>query len=183
MSARRDWLLRVVCSHPECREGATYRFDTKRDLNESHTLKTRATWKCVRHTDPERVLSTSNAQTVYAETSSRGPAGRLYWGGRSGFVYGPGFKAWADDFPEGARIVITARVEFGLQGAASELANAPPATLEEAYAEGRSDEREEVRKMLREEAAGAKRQARENGGNPRYDYYADAIEMILGNLD
>jgi uncharacterized protein (DUF2267 family) len=66
---------------------------------------------------------------------------------------------------------------------AAELANVLPPTLEEAYAEGRSDEREDVRMMLREELACAKRQARENGGNPRYDYYADAIEMILGNLD
>ncbi|GAA0720209.1 hypothetical protein GCM10010199_25560 [Dactylosporangium roseum] len=39
----------------------------------------------------------------------------MYWlpeGGTSGsgFTFGPGFKAHADDFPEGTRLVITAQV-------------------------------------------------------------------------
>ena len=55
--------------------------------------------------------------------------------------------------------------------------------LTNAYAEGRKDEREEFRTMLINEAQGARRQAKENAGNPRYDYYADAVEMILGNLE
>lgn len=39
----------------------------------------------------------------------------LFWSGPgsgSGFQYGPGFKAFAKDFPEGTRLVITARIEL-----------------------------------------------------------------------
>lgn len=38
----------------------------------------------------------------------------LFWMGEgysSGRISGPGFKAWADDFPEGTRLTITARIE------------------------------------------------------------------------
>jgi len=32
--------------------------------------------------------------------------------GNFGFVSGPGFKAYAKDFPPGARLIITARIEL-----------------------------------------------------------------------
>jgi hypothetical protein len=37
----------------------------------------------------------------------------LFWTGaglKSGFTHGPGFKAFADDFPEGTKLVITAEI-------------------------------------------------------------------------
>lgn len=55
--------------------------------------------------------------------------------------------------------------------------------LDEAYAAGRKDEREHVVQMLKEELTQARDMARGNGGNPRYDYYADCIEMLLSNFE
>jgi hypothetical protein len=59
-----------------------------------------------------------------------------------------------------------------------ELNSSDPALMD-AYAEGRKDEREEVIRQLGEEINYAKGMARGNGGNPRYDYYVDALEMFL----
>jgi hypothetical protein len=44
-------------------------------------------------------------------------------------------------------------------------------------------ERERTRQMLHAEFANARDMAAGNGGNPRYDYYADCIAMLLGNLE
>ncbi len=70
-------------------------------------------WRCVRHS--EHVLSPSNLTREVTITAgpSAGVTG-LFWHGHpmglvSGFAYGPGWKAFAGDFPEGTRIVV--RVE------------------------------------------------------------------------
>jgi len=59
-----------------------------------------------------------------AETSStvlvvwRSAGGRLYWrdevtqDGRAPVIYGPGFAATADDFPEGTKLIVQARIEI-----------------------------------------------------------------------
>lgn len=85
-------------------------------------------WRCTRHANPEQVLSPANlertgiltATTLYTNpdrfTGKTEPLGR-YWVPEgattgSGFAYGPGYKAHADDVPEGTRLVITARIEL-----------------------------------------------------------------------
>jgi hypothetical protein len=55
------------------------------------------------------VLAADNDATEKVLVSKRGAGGNMYWD-RSGFVYGPGFKAFADDFPEGTQLVVTARI-------------------------------------------------------------------------
>ncbi|MFK5282653.1 hypothetical protein ACI3PL_24120, partial [Lacticaseibacillus paracasei] len=35
----------------------------------------------------------------------------MYWDSGSEFAHGPGFKAWAADFPEGTRLIVTVRIE------------------------------------------------------------------------
>lgn len=36
----------------------------------------------------------------------------LFWDDGSGFTHGTGYKAYADDFPPGTRLIITARIEL-----------------------------------------------------------------------
>lgn len=54
---------------------------------------------------------------------------------------------------------------------------------DKAYEAGRDEARAEIIKMLNDELDNAKAMAKGNGGNPRYDYFADCIEMLIGNLE
>ncbi|AYD83936.1 hypothetical protein SEA_GETALONG_76 [Gordonia phage Getalong] len=42
-----------------------------------------------------------------------------FWA-RHGFVTGPGFKAWADDFPAGTTLIVTAEVVLPEAGGSDE---------------------------------------------------------------
>lgn len=83
---------------------------------------------------PQHRLSAANRESTIAlaqyaqyitdwiHKSSSNPDGRkllgLYWGpenaesGRAGVVSGPGFRAYANDFPPGTRLIVTARVDL-----------------------------------------------------------------------
>ena len=109
---RRDYPLRFECSHPGCKESVNYRYDTRRDLANSFELKNYSggRWNCLRHKDPNRVLSPNNPeieQTIVCEQTEHG----RYFGGQ-GLVTGPGFLAYAKDLPAGTRLIISARVEL-----------------------------------------------------------------------
>lgn len=56
------------------------------------------------------------------------------------------------------------------------------ALLQKAYAEGRKDEKEDILEYIANELQFARGMAKGNGGNPRYDYYVDAFEMLLNDL-
>ena len=110
MMARREYKLQKRCAHEGCAEIRHWTYETARDLAASHARAN--VYRCVRHTDPESVLSADNPTTEVVMTckaSDRAPG--LYWEGRSGLHTGPGFKAWAADFPEGTRLIVTARIE------------------------------------------------------------------------
>jgi hypothetical protein len=106
------YTYRRQCEHPGCKEVRRYGADTQRELREA--LKSRRKELCPRHTDPESVLSATNRQTevvIVNQEHATFPC-TMFWDGKTGFVYGPGFRAFADDFPAGARIVVTARLEL-----------------------------------------------------------------------
>ncbi len=117
--ARREWPLRFQCAHPGCTESVTYRYTTRRDLESSFEMKNYrgGKWKCTRHSMPDEVLGTENLETRWESVSAASEHGRVYFG-HSGFVCGPGFKAWADDFPPGTRLIVTARIEMPDEDAA-----------------------------------------------------------------
>ncbi|MGA1853006.1 hypothetical protein VH570_19415 [Sphingobium sp. HT1-2] len=106
--ARREWPLRFVCGQEGCTESANYRYQTKRDLMESFELKhySNGRWRCIRHARPKEVLSADNRETRIEMTVDQKPHGRYF--GSSGFLHGPGFKAFADDFPAGTKIIVSA---------------------------------------------------------------------------
>lgn len=111
--ARREWPLSFRCAHPGCKESVTYRYSTRRDLESSFELKNYrgGNWKCIRHNTPSEVLSVDNIETRWESVSTASKHGHAYFG-HAGFVHGPGFKVWADDFPPGAKLIVTARIEL-----------------------------------------------------------------------
>lgn len=109
--ARREYKLQKRCAHEGCVEIGRWTYETARDLAASH--EQRNVYRCVRHTDPGSVLGDGNQaieKVLTCAASDKAPG--LYWDGRSGFVNGPGFKAWASDFPEGTRLIVTVRIEM-----------------------------------------------------------------------
>lgn len=113
----RQALVTRRCNHSDCdRVETTYaprggrtraaRLDLERFWKEVRE------WKCSRHRNPDRTLNADNTETraVVVAGKSDGCGDRLFWG-HSGIIHGPGFVAHADDFPEGTRLVVTARIE------------------------------------------------------------------------
>ena len=75
-------------------------------------------WKCIRHSQPDRVLSPTNSvrkvTAVATKSKNTNLNGKLFWEGKgflnSSFVSGPGFKVFANDFPEGTTLTVTATI-------------------------------------------------------------------------
>lgn len=110
--AKRDWPLRFKCAHPGCEESVTYRYDTRRDLQDSFELKHYGAngWKCTRHDAPDEVLGPENMQTRWESTSSQTEYGVFF--GNSRYIHGPGFKIFAKDLPPGTKLIVTAQIEL-----------------------------------------------------------------------
>lgn len=117
--ARRKTTTRP-CGHEGCKEYGLFDYDNLKELQSI----SRRQWFCTRHSDVDKVLSLTNRtretiytlSKVYSEAFQQESPG-LYWvspddGVKSGFIYGPGFKAFQEDFPEGTKI--TVRVELTL---------------------------------------------------------------------
>lgn len=106
----------AYCSHPECREVTIYSYDSKREARESTTDF--RNWKCVRHSNPEKVLGVDNLSRTATAVATHGEhtPNKLYWTGagilRSGFISGPGFKVFANDFPAGTTLTVTATIKL-----------------------------------------------------------------------
>lgn len=106
--ARRDWPLMFTCGHDGCTERVTYRYSTRRDMEQSFELKnySNGRWRCVRHTRPNEVLSINNLETCAELTVEEKEHGRYF--GSQGVIFGPGFKAFASDLPTGSKVIVTA---------------------------------------------------------------------------
>jgi hypothetical protein len=121
--ARREYYHRPQCAHEGCAERALYVFGTRREQSETvESLRRRGGWRCVRHTKPDDVLATDAPARETTLVSYEKDYGQLtgvkrFWRRQgtdesgNGFVYGPGFKAFAGDFPAGTRLVVSARIE------------------------------------------------------------------------
>lgn len=119
---RREYSYGPQCAEAGCKARANYVFTSQREMREHmESERRRGGWRCVRHTNSETVLSAENRARehvleVYETDFGRGGQAHQFWApvgqqkGGSGFVYGPGFKAFAKDFPAGTRLVVTARI-------------------------------------------------------------------------
>lgn len=112
--------VRFKCGHEGCTEFAIYEYYSADERKRLYRDYDQGRWRCVRHTRPEEVLAAGNPRTVCEYTAKKLPASSggylegLFWtaGGKTGngFTHGPGFKAFASDFPEGTVIRVTAEV-------------------------------------------------------------------------
>lgn len=126
--ARRGGTHQVRCKEESgCREFALISYGSQRELRETLDQSFYKNYKCTRHRNPERVLGPENTavQAVLIATDHWLPpmregaepryVGRFWYPeGKttgSGFNHSEAHKAYADDFPAGTRLVITAYVE------------------------------------------------------------------------
>lgn len=110
----------IGCADPGCRESVTYRHETRADEAASVKSQREHPWKCARHLRPDQVLGPgreviAGVMTVIARPSARSwETPRIWeapgWLFRSDSIHGPGFRAFAADWPEGTRLEITARI-------------------------------------------------------------------------
>jgi len=110
--ARTYGIFRASCGHEGCTEFARYEADNRRHYIDLSDRYGNGKWRCVRHSQPNEVLSANNLRIVN-ELRVLESRGTLYWGKDtpfSGFSHGPGFKAFAEDFPEGTVLRITAEI-------------------------------------------------------------------------
>lgn len=112
---KRRHTMRVHCTHPAgCVEAAIYEYDSIREMRRCRGPH-HDTWRCTRHSKPEEVLSADSPERI-ARLECVEVDGNKFWRGEDGagfmggFKYGPGFKAYAKDFPEGAVLIVTAMV-------------------------------------------------------------------------
>lgn len=113
MSRKYGHQLNVKCTHEGCKEFGHWNYDTLREYRVGYERHRK--YKCVRHNHPEELLSNENTIRQVVITCER-KDGHNYWreNGKeylsSGFLSGPGWKAYASDFEPGTSIVLTAEV-------------------------------------------------------------------------
>ena len=124
MSRRGPYYTTHVCAEEGCNDRVTYSYSTLREQREGAAWrKDLPPWKCSRHNRPEQVLTPTNLERTHTCVAEFGKnkyiEDKLFWTGdgadgtlTSGFTFGPGFKAYAQDFPPGTRLVVTARIEM-----------------------------------------------------------------------
>lgn len=123
---RRGYDRRRRCAHEGCREWSIVNYEYKRDYADAvRREKGQPPWRCTRHAKPEEVLSEHNLERSTELISDQLDHGR-FWGSH-GFIYGPGFKVWAKDFPPGTTLVITARIVLPDGYTPTPMPEGPPA--------------------------------------------------------
>lgn len=65
-------------------------------------------WRCVRHSQPDEVLSPQNRTRITEVVSRQAQNGRYF--GNWGFLSGLGYKVFADDLPPGTVLRVTAEI-------------------------------------------------------------------------
>lgn len=101
--------VRAECNHPGCKEWGFY--ETNNEEERKSARESAKKYLCSRHRHPEELLSLGNLKTEKVYTANENAElKKLFWGGVSGFVFGDGYKAYADDFPPGTKLIVTAKI-------------------------------------------------------------------------
>lgn len=103
--------ITAACHTDGCKETTFFEYYNS---TEGLSAATRAeSWKCLRHKNTIAVLRPDNPRRVYEAIVMAEPYGP-FWSdnGRpnNGLLAGPGFYAFAADFPEGTRLRVTAEI-------------------------------------------------------------------------
>lgn len=115
--SRRTRTTSIPCQHAGCHEVGRFEYDSQREA--TRIYRDYAKWKCVRHAAGDAVLASGNPTRACVLTVVVLPnlPQHRFWqedgrAGASGFTYGPGFQAHAEDFPVGTRLTVTASIEL-----------------------------------------------------------------------
>ncbi len=110
--ARRGYDISMKCTHDGCAERDHYHFETRDDMARHFKREPENAHKCIRHRRADEVLSATNRTRVDVMTNYETDHGKFWGKDRpfSGFASGPGFKAFAADFPPGTKIRVTAEL-------------------------------------------------------------------------
>ena len=110
----------IGCADPACPEKVTYRHETRADEAASVKSQRECAWKCARHRWPDRTLGPGQEVIAAVMTVIPVPDARAWepsliwespgWPFQSDKISGPGFQAFAGDWPEGTRLEIRARI-------------------------------------------------------------------------
>lgn len=102
---------RFQCGHEGCQEYT--HFEVMDGAHRISLFKRHGNgqYRCVRHSQPDEVLGPTNTRRSVDLTNVELNTG-CYWDGSMGFCYGPGFKAFARDFPPGTILRVSAEVVF-----------------------------------------------------------------------
>lgn len=117
MSAKNPYILRVKCIKEGCCEIGRFACDTKEDYKDAYQRKN-GKWLCSRHSDESKVLMPDHLEnTVKKEfvcVAREDIGGKHFWNGSNGYASGDAFKAWAENFPVGTKLIVesTARIEL-----------------------------------------------------------------------
>jgi hypothetical protein len=116
MSRRRGGTLWYTCAYPGCVESGCSDYASQRELAELKAL--RKEWMCMRHKRAHEILSSVATEKIHVMVvTSKSESNHRYWADegspllKSGIQSGPGFMAYAEDFPVGTRLIVTARIE------------------------------------------------------------------------
>jgi hypothetical protein len=114
--AKREYHVRCQCGYPGCTDFGNYVCETRAGITVIQRRYYPDKWRCLRHNNPDSVLAIENLirTTEYRNDVVISERGNdiigLFWNGKSGFEFGPGFKAWSKDFPEGTILRVTAEI-------------------------------------------------------------------------
>ena len=104
-------IISFKCSEAGCNEYARYEYDSRKEAEQLQGRYGNGQWKCLRHLDACKILSLINLKTVCNfESQANESLKKCFWDTGSGFCSGPGFRAWAKDFPAGTKIIVTTEV-------------------------------------------------------------------------
>ena len=93
------------CSYDGCKDFGVQSFRTKSEMR----AYKRPFW-CARHRNPETILTATKKRIESVLISKETKVG-IYWDGVFGLKSGHGWKAFAEDFPEGTKLKITVEIE------------------------------------------------------------------------
>ena len=101
----------VKCVASGCNEFTIMEY-SRRDRDIDTRIRT---YRCVRHSHEDEVLTPGSPLRTHHLRVVEKPYGKFWTAredgeGGSGFIHGPGFRAFADDFPTGTVLEVTARI-------------------------------------------------------------------------
>ncbi len=105
-------IYRASCGHDGCPEFARYEASNKTEYIDLSKRYGNGQYRCVRHSQPNEVLSKENTKII-SEVKVFPESYGKFWGAekaQNGFSHGLGYKAFAEDFPAGTILRVTAEI-------------------------------------------------------------------------